>query len=65
MNNTDRHNLISAFLTKHNFTQEDFCRIAGINTLALEKFINYEHYVSLHDIKKIANVLDVNVLCLL
>ena len=63
--NTNRKLLIYNFLNKHNFTKVDFCRIAGINTIALEKFINCEHYVSLHDIKKIANVLDVNVLCLL
>ena len=57
--------LIQEFLSLHNFTEEDFCRIAGITSSTLNKIMHHEHYVCLHDLNKIANILNIDVCNLL
>lgn len=62
MNKINKKNkLLQDFLTFHNFTQEEFCRIANITSHTLKKFINSEHYISLYDLKNIAHILGVDV----
>ena len=56
---------INNYTEYHRFSTEEFCRLAGIDIYVLNKIINREHYVSLHDYKKIAFLLDMDLLDLL
>ena len=53
-------NTIQNYLNVHNFTIEEFCRLAHIDKSIIEKIKNKEHYVSLQDYQKLAFILNVD-----
>lgn len=48
---------IKRFIKTHKLTNEQFCKICSIKTEILYKIFNKEHYVSIHELKNIADVL--------
>ena len=54
--------LINNYLKEHNFTKEEFCRLSDLSPAILDKILNKQHYVSLHDYKKLAFILNVDLI---
>ena len=56
---------IDCFKSFHKLSSSEFCILAGIDEDVLNKVINRQHYVCLHDIKKLAKILKLDTLSVL
>jgi len=65
MNTSTLIEKLNNYINYHKLTLPEFCDLTKISIETINKIINKEHYVCLHDLMHIAKILNIDILDIL